>query len=408
MIGAVALKINRAESFHDTVIAWFRLAHPTQPLDRVILYEDEEPSGELIDPFSIRVVFFLDYEWDTIQVVSVNGLIDNNPLNPPIRTKVIIAGDNGNCTMDDLVQRIHWLESNPSNVCFPDDPLLEHTTRRVLACVIDDFSEEERVFRSLDIDPSSCSLPVIQPTLADRQAFHVNHPNVKILPLEWYEVSMDQLSSTLALKLPLYECMKVHISQIDLNDYLWVQFTHSVSRIKSAMWMKDELHDQLVFLKSKISHKKHKPQESVEIIDVEDLGKLLPPCFSNLKRYPMDQHRQYLVRIIRGANISLSSAERVLDELNNMFPHPDGALTLKRRWDYEAHYKKGYKAPNCEKMGEYCRFIGDSVDKKKMQCHEKFKKSFPSKYKESDGPHFYGPKNWLQWVIRKEQTEQLE
>lgn len=388
----VALTISPNTSLENTIIEWFRKTYPGHAHQQLKMVEDEETSID--NPFHAVVVFYIDYQFKAIRITQVKNLRHRPPLKEYIALTVAAAG---NCTMDQTIQRIQWLESQPTGPLFPEDPQLEYSTRWTVGLLTDVFKLERIIalkYWADYADDYQYSDSIIEPTLEDCMDFNARYPQ-DWLPKYWYSIPFEYLSEEFSCNLRIYHPGLVHITYKEYGDYQWWKYEKEMRQLRQRVKTLP-MHPQLEYLITYIKPpKKAKPAESV---DIEDIGKVLPPCLRCDDRFPGDQQRQFLVRALKGVGVSLESVETYLNGLNDKYPHSNGNIPLKRRWDYEAHYEKGYAAPNCDKMGKLCPFEG-SLDKKKMQCHGHFKELFPDKYREADGSRFYGPKNWIKWSL---------
>jgi hypothetical protein len=385
----VALTISPITPLKNTIIEWFRKTYPDHHHQQLTIFEEE--TEEDCNPYHAIVVYFVDYQFNAIRITNVRNLRPKVPLKE--YRNLIIDNHEGVCSMDHIIQRIQWLESQPTDPLFPTDPALEHATKWTVGLLTDTFKGLERKiwlkYWADYTDDYQYYAATIEPTLEDCMDFNSRYPQ-DWLPTHWYSVPFEDLSEEFSWNLRIYYPGVVHITYKEYGDYQWWKYEKEMRQLRQRA-KTIPMHPQLEYLITYIKPpKRAKPADSV---DIEDIGKILPPCLKSDERFPGDEQRQFLVRSLKGAGVSLESVESYLNGLNDKFPHSDGNIPLKRRWDYEAHYEKGYAAPNCEKMGKLCPFQGP-LDKKKMQCHKEIS---PDKYRAADGSRFYGPKNWIKW-----------
>lgn len=228
--------------------------------------------------------------------------------------------------------------------------------------------------------------PVCQTVeLADYQAWFAMG---KEEPLAWFEADLSQVPNVLARHLPLYRGGKVHIADSQVWHVVVKPLPRCVGQFEFIKRMCEE--------RKQVKRRKFRPH--VRVIDSrEECEARAPPCIQAItgaKRFPVDRHRQQLVRTWTKAGVELSIVTELLDELNELYPHKDGTMPTQRRWDYVSHYKKGYAAPSCEKMD--CPLApGEAMDKKKAACFQLFMQKFPDKKPYAKG--FYGPVKWYEW-----------
>jgi hypothetical protein len=122
------------------------------------------------------------------------------------------------------------------------------------------------------------------------------------------------------------------------------------------------------------------------------------PCVRGmlLGAFPGDEQRQNVVRVWSAARVSLDYVRARLEALNAQYPHSSGPMPLKKRWDYEAHYKKGYAPPKCDKLCDYCPFSG-TTDQRKAKCFKLLLETFPDTDPIPKQWKFKGPAYWYEW-----------
>jgi hypothetical protein len=122
----------------------------------------------------------------------------------------------------------------------------------------------------------------------------------------------------------------------------------------------------------------------------------MAPCLYkmlNNRQFPPDNQRQWIVRIWKRVGVPVDYVGRVLEDLNDRYPHQDGRMDTKRRWDYVHHYEAGYGPPTCETLCDVCPFEGQ-IDQRKMQCYNGFVKKFGFM---PNPRRFRGPASWYEW-----------
>lgn len=217
-------------------------------------------------------------------------------------------------------------------------------------------------------------LELIEPTNEDLRVYFVKYPN-RVKPKVWFNVKMEEIIGDFTL----YSGGYFHVASTEMENWMKRNMKPKVS----------EFDEKIVeYLKSK------EPPKRIKHIDVNNLSERIPLCLRFNDHFPNDEERQQFVRVMSNANVPLDFVKDKLEDLNNRFPH-NPPLPLKRRFDYEAHYKKNYKPNGCHKM-KTCPFNPDhSLSVKKSSCIALFRNNFGegnSNYKT-----FKGPLDWLLW-----------
>jgi len=236
--------------------------------------------------------------------------------------------------------------------------------------------------------PTECT-----PELQDYQTFY--KLGLRDRPRHWFNVDLSRVPNELAKHLVLYKGGKVHLP----GAYVWhvvVRTFDSHEKSTHLQWIKTYCENR----QQRTSTKRPKRRrEHVRVIDsVEETKALMPPCMERLvmhqKHFPYDQERQLLVRTWARAGVELQVVGDILDELNERYPRDGRHVPTQRRWDYVAHYNRGYAPPSCEKM--HCPLApGQAIDVKKAECFKLFMERFPDKKPYARG--FYGPIKWYEW-----------
>lgn len=358
MFKGFVLSLNPEIAPTVSIEKWYRDLYKdtTNPIQ---FYDDELPAS--LESFeAVCIAYFVDAEYYAIRITGV--------LRPKPPRLVYVTGVlTTECTLDHLSQRVKWLESGKiAGPLFPDNPLLEYTTRKMLGS---SHPLEKVAFFKTTFD---CG------------------PTLKANGITLDAVKMEDVPE---LDLPMYEGRIVHLSEKDVAHYLWGIHERELRETKT-MSAHFPLWEPLQLLREPKQPKQSRGKKrtvTMEPIDIEDLHSLLPPCMKHNGDFPKDLHRQYLVRTLQTAGVSLQSVEELLTKLNQKFPHKDGCMDVRKRWDFEQHYVKEYPPPTCEKVGSMCPFEGN----KKLQCHQLFMTKFPKIQTDT----LKGPANWMQWVV---------
>lgn len=439
-----AINIVAGQSCDETIRNWFTSRHPEYPQTQLRIWEDHIVP-EMCNPYTdvYNVVYFLDPEWNCIRVMGMTLYgqwdkpmeqfplpfeVKENNQDVPFLLPPIIEGEmTYPCVLDDLKKRVEWIcQGGWDYACFPDDPVLEHVSRIVVGMVPwYDNPDWER--RRLHVEhqalvgslkylcdghvPELSLLPThkIEPTRLDLQLYYERYPEDGAPPQHWFEVGMEELSEPVDTMYPGY---KTHIHYRQLPNWYWCRYQRAHRRIQTQVAlskqpllpMLEELKDYIVEESVKEYKKRQKTEPKPvalkhdEVGDIEDLLPIAPPCIQHLctmKRFPQCEERKFLVSVLRKGGIAVEVLEQILDNLNEAYPRESGHQKLVTRFDYLTYYDKGYGAPGCEKMRDYCPFIGKE-DQRKVQCRKHFQTLHPTKCK--DYQKFYGPASWFYWT----------
>lgn len=454
----MAINLHPTKTISQTILDWLDRNHSEYPQNKIRLWEDSmDIQG--CNPYTdiYNVVYFIDAQPDytCLRILGIHVYVgpvgcvklEHFPLPlekeeksscPPLPNFVppIITGQvQVNVTLDDLNKRIDWIcndEKRKEGPLYHDDHAKEYISRRILGFV--PWEERKWIEKRLSVEHDafmSCfegfcdyhvplmeQLPpkAIQPTLSDLQMYKQYYPEEMEPPTHWFEVDASDISSNLMETLILYQGYKVHIHYRYLSDWFWTQYTLEECKIKSHIWqhpgpMQPLLRHVMDYAMEKALPKIKKPkyqkknQESQvgeDIVDIEDMMEVVPPCIRGIcdmkrGRFPQHEERKALVSVLRVGGIPLETIEGLLDGLNEAYPHQEGAVETRKRFDFISYYEGDYKPPGCEKMSPHCPFEG-AVDKRKEQCHRAFQEMHPNKYKPWHANRFYGPASWLYWV----------
>lgn len=430
---------------------WFSMYHSEEFASCVYPLCSGETISKTLDPYSSRIlVIYKKINDQFIDIVDYlfDGELYSSPV--PILKKLMhlkskeenqkrirrepfdLSLENANINMDLLMSRIHWIISSGD-----EDPLFtqENYWCMMILLYVGVFHpsfhaiqlEKERTWfiqglKTLLDEDDQTSFGIIgkdhllehlvNPTTEDLREYYIRYPDEWFPPKFWYEFSFTELPSSVVDSKVMYEGGKVHINRKELAHFWWRKLSRKLAQ--DHYWDKLNLNEQYMFILERIvdCFKKRFKQSIVGTldIDIEDM----PPCIRNIahgkvthasskKSFPSDSNRMKLVRVLAKGGVSLLRVEKILEDLNTKYPHSSGNITLKKRWDYEAHYKKGYAPPKCDEMGLLCPFTSMTLDKRKMKCHQQcFKEKHPDKYDEAkQGYRFYGPTDWFKWIGKK-------
>jgi hypothetical protein len=209
-------------------------------------------------------------------------------------------------------------------------------------------------------------LELIEPTVQDLQRYYKINPRVR--PLTWFNVPMEDITGNFIL----YRGGYFHVAALEMDNWI---FKHLMRNLKPSQF------DVMSYVNSKVVYKRRKH------IDLSEIR--LAPCIDIQDHFPTDRERQNMVRVFSNANVPLEYVRDKLEDLNNRFPK--NGLTLKKRWDYEAHYKGNYAPFKCEYID--CP-LGKDLGEKKNKCYKLFKERYN---KEPNHKSFYGPLSWFEW-----------
>lgn len=197
------------------------------------------------------------------------------------------------------------------------------------------------------------------PPPRDMQSFARRWPSRKP-PTCFFKVPMVELPQQLALQLPLYEQGMVHISYLDVPDWVWHlfvirqqqrAFNTNVVLLPEYQWLKDDVqhiirHYTLPYVgeKGKRFYSVRKQLETRSIITTESDAELLsfmPPCFRNIMTqgsFMKNAQRLHWVSTLQFAGISRETIAGYLERSNDA--HPGGYDNAKARFDYDYVLKK--------------------------------------------------------------------
>jgi hypothetical protein len=229
---------------------------------------------------------------------------------------------------------------------------------------------------------------VIEPTLLDLNLF----PNEPMEPTLWFMVKMIDLPTHISDQLPLYKGGMMHLPRKYLHHWIWRKaLTFDYKKVA-------DLPEQLGYLEKAarqlFQEKKKKStitaSVSIEIADIEDL---FPPCIEKIiksDKFPKDIPRNALVRTLAQVNYPLEKIGKILDEKNEKDPHERRVLKdSQSRWDYKSVYEKKYAPVPCSL--DICACPGESLEKKRLACFNRFKEKFPDRQMKK----MWGPLDWL-------------
>ncbi len=215
-------------------------------------------------------------------------------------------------------------------------------------------------------------------------------------PRLWFLVPMEEINCDDYI---LYPGGYYHVPGREMNAWIWKLFTSGCARRKNKVFStkKQEI---IEYMQSYVVPSRIRGGARIAPTPKEgtDFEQFLAPCLKNGlygNHFPKDQERMMISRALSNSGVPIQFLESRLNAQNDKFPHSSGRLALKQRWDYEAHYKKSYSAPYCEKM-ECPLLPGDSLANKKAACHLMFHSMFPDK-KPLPAHRFKGPTDWLNW-----------
>lgn len=225
----------------------------------------------------------------------------------------------------------------------------------------------------------------IEGTYSDFQAYFRDNPDVLHPPKHWFRVHFSELPTALVDQKLIYEGGFCHLHWKEMGLWCFRRVILDLKKRSKIDHPPGNL-DHLVEYMYRSNTKRRK--KAVGGLAMTDL----PPCMQqiiNATRFPTDMERNGFVRTASRCGVPLVDVEDLFIKLNDKYPHRDGNIPLKRRFDLHYQYNKGYAPPKCEQIG-WCPFEGD-----KRQCHQGwFKKKEPEKYKDSQAPYFKGPADY--------------
>ncbi len=213
-------------------------------------------------------------------------------------------------------------------------------------------------------------------------------------PVLWFLVPMEEINCD---EYELHIGGFYHVPGREMGAWIWKYFLTGCARRKNKVFSakKQEI---IAYMESKKNTTTGPSSRFVPTPKVVgSFEDRLAPCLkSGLygNHFPKDQERMMIARALKQSGVPIEFLEARLNAQNDRFPHRDGHTALKQRWDYEAHYKKAYTSPFCEKME--CPLAGATLQDKKDACHSMFHSMFPNK-KPLPMNRFKGPADWLNW-----------
>jgi hypothetical protein len=209
----------------------------------------------------------------------------------------------------------------------------------------------------------------------------------------WFKIPVKEFGQ----HTPLYPGGFYHVNITQMNPWIWRYWTLNCAVRRSNMEHPDQANHLLSFIGEWMEEKNRR--KHITLLEAGQVDEKLPPCVRRIlfgSSFPKDMDRQHVVRVLAMAGVPLDYIETKLTGLNAKDPHNSGPMPLLSRWDYKAHYKAKYAAPNCEIIN-FCPLApGKTVDAKKSECYLLFMKTFPEKPKPS-GRSFRGPLQWFEW-----------
>lgn len=455
-----AVNLHKNLSPEETIRRWMTRVHPRYPSELVRVWEDEiQP--DLANPVTdvYNVVFFCDPEYQCLRVMGM-ALYGSWQVQDPFPEPAVVpeavpfvatgpmpvvkVDGEEVATLDELKQRIDWILQTHGEVDSPwvqaGDLHKEAVTRQTIAMVPQEWVKEWYLWRAKaerlqwsricerGVDEARAvalmkGIPIIQATKDDIQCHLRAFPQDRGTITQWWQVGAHEIDASLLQTLPLYRGYKVHINFRHVGSYLSGVMERRERSYKTRIWTTPphrilppetlwvaQLTDLSEYIHERsIRRVKKRAKVSYEAVDIEDI--VLAPCMASLVgggRFPQDQERQYLVRTLRAAKVPVERVGAMLDDLNERYPHEGKRYgNAKQRWDYVAHYEKGYKAPSCQDMEGYCPYSG-SVDQRKAQCHKVFQDTHNDCYRVGDEQRFYNPASWIYWGRRRAQSNQVD
>jgi len=239
-------------------------------------------------------------------------------------------------------------------------------------------------------------------TLEDRQHFYAYFPRCPLAEI-WFAVPYVEVPT---LALPIYKGGLTHISYHHVGEWLWQKSIQEIRRLFTKKYMSNDkvFNKQHQLVTGYIKQLQRKTTHiDGSVIDIEDLPKVLPPCFRKLvttdeaKRFPKNEERFAIAVTFNKRNIPMDVLETQLEILNDKFPKQPVAVSLRKRFDLQYYYDRDYGAPSCENMNA-C--IQCPYNKDKTKCLAEFNEKWPEIRPPDQLKHFFGPGSWLYWVIQ--------
>jgi hypothetical protein len=434
-VGYIPTK-NSKKTPDELVTLWFQNRYEyTYPIKPTLLHG--VINKNVLDPFrdyvlilykmvaegDIQVVGFMMYDEDIISGVPPkqhDPYIEHVPLKGFFIPWSYGNNDGVTCTLDDLCDRVDWILGR-QDFLWDQNDMLDYTSCRILLRVgLFNLNfhkkqlEKEYNYFIKKIEPYTLSdasmqqllklnfiqLKYIESTLMDRQEYHKQYPLEIIEPKLWLSVHMTEIPTDMCNTKILYKGGYVHLHRHDIPQWIWRKLTMDLHNHPVPLYHKT-LPEQLYVVLAHINENMKNPlKKHVKKMKTEDIVSDIehaPPCINaiiNGKKFPEDLNRQHFVSILKKGGITIEQVEGILETLNDKYPHRDGKISLKKRWDVSIYYNKGYSAPNCSKIN-FCPMNGNTVDQRKIQCY----KLYEEKYKppQSRMHTFFGPISWFFW-----------
>lgn len=223
-----------------------------------------------------------------------------------------------------------------------------------------------------------------EPTVYDLKRFWGANPKHRFgsaPPILWFNVPMEEITGNFLL----YPGGSFHVAGIEMDNWVWRRLLRPLPQVRHHP---EQVNHIIGYINSL---EKRKRREHISLLGNPDDH--LPPCMQINDRFPSDQDRQHFVRVLSAANVPIEYVREKLEHLNNLYPHKDGVISLKARWDFEYHYNAKYASPRCESMN--CPLEpGKLIDVKKATCFKLYMQKFN---KTPNHKTFYGPIKWFEW-----------
>lgn len=393
---------------------WFIKTYPDIPID-CVSFAKESVNQNTLNPYESQAIIIYKIEEDRICVkgfiyygdymINAIGItLKLQVLSPYIKQKPFqICNSEEDVTMDNLKTRIDWiagksdgipLDFPPSHFLLQIGPYISKFYTKQLNVENKHFFQkirnfnEKSMFDLLQVNDLLKHLDFLDlPTIVDYQ-----HEYPKAKPCIWFNVPIDELPTEMSNSLCLYPGGIFHVPCVRMGPWIWRRITKITKCVSDHP---EQVLHLFAYMNDVIKPKSIKRNR--EHIDLQ-FEERYPECVKQIifgKQFPLDEDRQHLVRILTYGGVSLEYIGEKLDALNAKYPHKNGAISAKRRWDYESHHKAGYHPPRCEKMK--CPLNpGKEIDIKKSTCLKMYMSKFPNE----KIPHpktFYGPHSWFEW-----------
>jgi hypothetical protein len=207
---------------------------------------------------------------------------------------------------------------------------------------------------------------VCEPTVQDLQWFLDAYPNYAYIPTIFIQVPVGQFP---ARRLPLYKDGLVHIPCVweDVSVWLWqirqIETQRAYTEWDLTRWeaVEEEIVDfiepyaeSVVFwlmqntkLKRRRKNKESLviPENQIDIDDMEDMWRAMPPCIAALRNshFPKNLERLQLTRIFVEAGISQKTATEFYETHHAKYPNGQdfkSRYDIAGAWRYEVEAKK--------------------------------------------------------------------